>query len=636
MRSPYLNDGDVRLYLGDCIAVMAEMDAESVDAVVCDPPYGIGFMGKAWDAAAITERVERDNASRASLGPDSPSRPGRKKPRSSSAYGNRAIAAGPVRDHTLTRARSGSMHAGEYDLSLTANAAFAAWCETWAREALRVLKPGGHLLAFGGTRTFHRLTCGIEDAGFEVRDCLSWLYGSGFPKSLDVSKAIDRAAGAEREVVGNYTRGFRAEGSGLDGWQREAYSIAGAITAPATDAAREWQGWGTALKPGYEPAVVARKPHTPQSELAAEAARTKEELCAVVSYAATVTSWFEWLRASGLSSIASSLLGCLDDLSERASMCTTETASSLTTDLATLRFCLSETTRACITKAPTPPHGSSSGASAAEALSRSVLVKCERLSATIAGELAIALPAAPGQTQASALASAGPAWEPCVVARKPLTGTVAENVQQHGTGALNIDGCRIGTAETLGRTNKGREHYAQSSYTVAPDSRITFDRSDVAGGRWPANVAFDEEAAAMLDAQSGERPSGARAGGEYGGIGAGALYGHGGTATLSAIDANTGGASRFFYTAKASRADRSTNGANNTHPTVKPTDLMRWLVRLVTPPGGVVLDPFAGSGSTLVAARAEGFRSIGIEREEEYAEIIAARLSQLSLFSEAS
>jgi len=420
MRAPYLDDGDVRLYLGDCIEVMAEMDEGSVDAVVCDPPYGIGFMGKAWDAAAITERVERDNASRASLGPESPSRPGRKKPRSSSAYGNRAIAAGPVRDHTLTRARSGSMHAGEYDLSLTANAAFAAWCETWAREALRVLKPGGHLLAFGGTRTFHRLTCGIEDAGFEVRDCLSWLYGSGFPKSLN-----------------------------LDG---------------------EWQGWGTALKP---------------------------------------------------------------------------------------------------------------------------------------------------------------AWEPCVVARKPLAGTVAENVQQHGTGALNVDGCRI--AGDVPQVTQGVNSNG-SGYRVAT---VAQESNPHAAGRWPANVAFDEQAAAMLDAQRGERASspfrsassiGAKAERQNVSFAEQDYSGRGYT--------DNGGASRFFYTAKASRADRSTNGANNTHPTVKPTELMRWLVRMVTPPGGVVLDPFAGSGSTLVAARAEGVRCIGIEREDEYAQIIAARLSQLSLFSE--
>lgn len=339
MRAPYLDDGDVGLYLGDCLDVLREMDPESVDAVVCDPPYGLEFMGKEWDRYAPPQ--------------------------------------------------------------------FAAWCETWAREALRVLKPGGHLLAFGGTRTFHRLTCGLEDAGLEIRDCLSWLYGSGFPKSLDVSKAIEKAAGA----------------------------------------AREWQGWGTALKP---------------------------------------------------------------------------------------------------------------------------------------------------------------AWEPCVVARKPLAGTVAENVQQHGTGALNVDGCRIGAD---------------------------------GGGRWPANVALDEDAAAMLDAQSGVQRDGIavnRNRPEDGSTYNASSYMIGDKRRQDVGYGGSGGASRFYYTAKASRADRNTSGANNTHPTVKPTDLMRWLVRLVTPPGGVVLDPFAGSGSTLVAARAEGFRAIGIEREEEYAQIIAQRLSQLSLFAEAS
>jgi DNA modification methylase len=410
VKAPYLDDGDVRLYLGDCVEVMAAMPAESVDAVVCDPPYGLEFMGKEWDRA------------------DSPD-------------------------------------------------AFAAWCETWAREALRVLKPGGHLLAFGGTRTFHRLTCGIEDAGFEVRDCLSWLYGSGFPKSLDVSKAIDKAAGAEREVLGPTVAGAQVESTGRYG----AWGDGITPTAPATDAAREWQGWGTALKPG---------------------------------------------------------------------------------------------------------------------------------------------------------------WEPCVVARKPLAGTVAENVQAHGTGALNVDGCRIGMsdedAEFIRKT--ARPNTAGAEHIGAVMNRPPTPTVNVHGqGRWPANVVLDEQAAAMLDAQSGTSSSKAAAmplpmrpgfaGSRFGGDGAT------GDVTVRGFT-DTGGASRFFYTAKASRADRSTNGANNTHPTVKPTDLMRWLVRLVTPPGGVVLDPFAGSGSTLVAARAEGVRCIGIEREEEYARIIADRLSQLSLLSE--
>lgn len=348
--------------------------------------------------------------------------------------------------------------------------AFAAWCETWAREALRVLKPGGHLLAFGGTRTFHRLTCGIEDAGFEIRDCLSWLYGSGFPKSLDVSKAIDKEAGHWRgrdgAVVSENGSMSAANYERTDKGER------------GIDAARQWQGWGTALKPG---------------------------------------------------------------------------------------------------------------------------------------------------------------WEPCVVARKPLAGTVAENVQAHGTGALNIDGCRIRMSDEDRAVVDTRSGAGFGTNQCAHGGRDEGERfTSSPRGRWPANVALDEAAAAMLDAQSGERASGARKPGEYGGIGSGPIYGEGGATDLPGIDANTGGASRFFYTAKASRADRTSGGlANNTHPTVKPTDLMRWLVRLVTPPGGLVLDPFAGSGTTLVAARAEGFRAIGIEREEEYAAIIADRLSQLSLFSEA-
>ena len=206
-----------RIIAGDCVEQLAALEPESIDAVVTDPPYGIGFMGNAWDGAAI-----------------------------------RAAAVGGV-DHTTTRERSASMHAGEYDLRPSANRAFQEWSREWAVEALRVLKPGGHLLAFGGTRTYHRLTAGIEDAGFEIRDCLAWLFGSGFPKSLDVSKAIDKAAGAEREVVGrnpndreaNSAIDFNGKGNGF-------------ITAPATPEAAQWQGWGTALKPAHEPIVLAR------------------------------------------------------------------------------------------------------------------------------------------------------------------------------------------------------------------------------------------------------------------------------------------------------------------------------------------------------------------------------------------
>jgi site-specific DNA-methyltransferase (adenine-specific) len=296
-------------------------------------------------------------------------------------------------------------------------------------EALRVLKPGGHMVAFGGTRTYHRLTCAIEDAGFEVRDCLMWLYGSGFPKSLDVSKAIDK------------TR-------------------------------REWSGWGTALKP---------------------------------------------------------------------------------------------------------------------------------------------------------------AWEPIILARKPLIGNVATNVQEHGTGALNIDGCRV-DAESGGRPAILRRNDKSLDGDVY-GSGINGSKAIglTAKGRWPANLVLDEEAGAMLDEQTGELTSGARSktvirGSEKArGIYNKGWDGDGTTAYPDDVPASSGGASRFFYCAKASKKDR---GEGNTHPTVKPNALMRWLVRLVTPPGGIVLDPFMGSGSTGVAAKAEGFQFIGLELDPAYIEIARKRCGE--------
>ena len=289
-------------------------------------------------------------------------------------------------------------------------------------QCLRVLKPGGHLLAFAGTRTQHRMACRIEDAGFEIRDMIAWVYGSGFPKSLDVSKAIDKAAGVEREVVANQHRA--ATGRGHQGEGGYAYGETFNITAPATDAARQWQGWGTALKPALEPITVARK---------------------------------------------------------------------------------------------------------------------------------------------------------------PLEGTVAETVLQHGTGAINVDGCRVGTEIRLNQSagNKNLEHRT----TVTPISSHNETDGRECIGRWPANIIHDGSNEAALALKSG---------------------------------------TRFFYTAKAGKDDRETE---NNHPTVKPTMLMAYLCRLVTPSGGTVLDPFMGSGSTGKAATVNGFLFIGIERDPEYHKIAQARIS---------
>ncbi|MCA3736043.1 MAG: site-specific DNA-methyltransferase [Phenylobacterium sp.] len=302
--------------------------------------------------------------------------------------------------------------------------------EVWA-ECLRVLKPGGHLLAFAGTRTQHRMAVRIEDAGFEIRDMIAWVYGSGFPKSLDVSKAIDRAAGAEREFmpVGSSVKRLipGAEQDKTGSWIKDDGRIyQPGVSAPATDAARQWQGWGTALKPALEPITVARK---------------------------------------------------------------------------------------------------------------------------------------------------------------PLSGTVATTVLEHGTGALNVDGCRVGTDGGCAGAGAG----AGAGARVFGNGLNGSFAPTVPGlGRWPANLIHDgsEEVTGLL-----------------------------------------GEAARFFYTPKADGTDRNEGtDARNIHPTVKPTDLMQYLCRLVTPPGGTVLDPFMGSGSTGKAAQMEGFRFIGCERDPDYFAIAKARV----------
>jgi site-specific DNA-methyltransferase (adenine-specific) len=435
---PWHHDDRATVYNGDCLEVLRELPDASVDAVVTDPPYGLGFMGKAWDDPAAQGAATRPRADG---------------------------------DHTATpfkRARAeygGASYGGNYAAEM---AAFQAWCELWAAECLRVLKPGGHLLAFGGTRTWHRLACAIEDAGFEVRDSIAWMYGSGFPKSLDVSKAIDKAAGAERQVVGLDSAWLarnpprqKPAGTEYDGGWSDGEKGA-TVTAPATDAARKWSGWGTALKPAHEPIVVARK---------------------------------------------------------------------------------------------------------------------------------------------------------------TLVGTVAANVLEHGTGALNINACRIGTEGATKRSS-------QESTKTSAGWTTGHDVVPLNAGRWPANVVLDEDQAAELDRQSGVSSSSARVGQRCGKpmgvLGAFAVQD---TAVMGHND--SGGASRFFYVAKAPARERP-KVDGTAHPTVKPLTLMRWLCRLVTPPDGVILEPFAGSGTTVEAALLEGFRVVAIEREADYLPLIQARLDRVA------
>jgi len=338
---------------------------------------------------------------------------------------------------------------------------YQAWCEEWATEALRVLRPGGHLLAFSGNRTHHRLFSGVEDAGFEIRDTLTWHYGSGFPKALDVSKAIDDAKGAEREVIGEHPSPLATDG---DTYGDYTNGDRPQVTAPATPESERWDGWRTTLKPATEFVVMARA---------------------------------------------------------------------------------------------------------------------------------------------------------------PLEGTVAETVQEWGTGALNIDGCRIehdGDKRTFQRVNIGNQSKQKYGNYQNDGTRADGTTSE---GRYPANVVFDAAEAERLDRLKGEREAGdprpeRGEGGIWnesvGGVPCGPQYG------------DTGGPSRYFYTSKATRAERTLDGKiDNSHPTVKPADLTEWLVRLVTREGQVVLDPFAGTGTTLKAAKDLGREFIGIEQQARWADVARVR-----------
>ena len=616
--------GNAELWWGDCLEVLPLLPENSIDSIVTDPPYGLSFMGKDWDHGI----------------------PG---------------------------------------------------VHFWI-EALRVAKPGAYLLAFGGTRTFHRLVVAIEDAGWEIRDCVMWLYGSGFPKSLDISKAIDRAAGAEREVVGVYKdpngRDYTLEKSGHDGYAKTPLSMgkdAGVerrlLSAPATEAAKQWQGWGTALKPAHEDIIVAMKPFTLPALIDILVQKIGGAICQLPLYAkdagrnlllnqnesAAASNSALWIAVEKCNTLADlyvlmdtlpseseiplSLntgllwLNCLGDLSQAMSMFTTEMESSLKMDLKTLNSLSSMSTVATITQELTQQLGIGLNASTAASIFNAVNAKLD----------SILIPSAPGLvTSKGEQKVLHPDFCQVIMARKPFKGTVAENVLEHGTGGINIDGCRVDFAneKDLESAKWGRgTDILGGNYVGATHSsgKTNIEANPI--GRWPANLIHDGSDEVLecflesLGAQGdikGTEPSctggeGTNCFGKYNRIGSRAKRN------------DEGSASRFFYCAKASKSDRNegchdieaqikdaeyrqpTGNAmvdrihgcgkksSNHHPTVKPTDLMRYLCRLVTPPGGTVLDMFMGSGSTGKAAEEEGFKFIGIDLEREYLDISVAR-----------
>jgi DNA modification methylase len=341
--------------------------------------------------------------------------------------------------------------------------------ELW-KEVYRVLKHGGHVISFGGTRTYHRMVVNIEDAGFEIRDQIMWLYGSGFPKSHNISKAIDKIQGAEREVLG-VSENWRNSKRDREkfGKMEVRGKNAGLITASVTEQAKKWEGWGTALKPANEPICLARKP-----------------------------------------------------LSEKS---------------------------------------------------------------------------------------------------------IAENVLKYGTGGINIDGCRVGTDGATKRSHQAEYPKDENGKEDRSENWMRKGHSilEIDLGRFPANVihdgseevlqGFPDNKGAFAPVKKGQKGFG---GDIYG------KYAQAGDDGKTFYNDGLGSASRFFYCAKASKTDR---GSANNHPTVKPTDLMRYLCRLITPPNGIVLDPFMGSGSTGKGAILEGFDFIGMELDPEYVEIAKARIT---------
>lgn len=434
--------------------------------------------------------------------------------------------------------------------------------EFW-KEALRVIKPGGHIVAFGGTRTYHRLACAIEDAGWEVRDCLGWLYSSGFPKSMDISKAIDKKLGAKREKVqgqfGNTSFGLIND----DSWKPHK-DVDSDI--PTTPEAEKWNGWGTCLKPAFEPIVLARKP-----------------------IEGTVADNVMKYGVGGIN-----IDGCRVP-SDGETICTH--SKNAKSDI------YGEYN-------PVVTHQSNGQ-------------KLGRFPANIIHD-------GSDEVLDAFDNKLNPNFEPIVLARKPLEGTVADNVLKYGVGGLNIEECRVPFESEEDKASAKPQGKATSKVGAlaggveSDRERTEFTPKEVSG-RFPANIIHDgsEEVLEVF-------PSNVKGGSWNTTKGARHFNNNGGKTDFEnhGADKSTGSAARFFYCAKASKKEK---GKENTHPTVKPIKLMEYLVKLIAPKGSIVLDPFMGSGSTGVAALNLGRKFIGIEKEPEYFKIAEGRLEKAKL-----
>lgn len=458
--------------------------------------------------------------------------------------------------------------------------------EVWA-ECLRVLKPGGHLLAFAGTRTQHRMAVRIEDAGFEIRDMIAWVYSSGFPKSHNFGCKC-------RGVPIPYTHG---EAQREQAFQRAVCVVQDADVQASLDTCK---GGGEVLQQGVPEQGT---PDAGWKELATAEVRTGQP---------RVEGWCDVLpqtRKLQADQVCAMPHGVPVDGEER------RVHHGAQADNGTDARTMLDTDGGCASQESQP--------AGQQARKPRVVSRQRNAQANGVGSCKVCGGLSRWAGWGTALK---PAMEPITVARKPLVGTVAANVVEFGTGAINVDGCRVPTdwsdrSDSWKQSGNRAETY-DGSGKVFPDSIGGTGIVCNPAGRWPANLIHDGSAEVV----EGFPESGVSSGGGMKRDGKnnnvyGAHCGHPLVADVGFGD--SGPAARFFYCAKASGKDR---GDDNKHPTVKPTDLMRYLCRLVTPPGGVVLDPFMGSGSTGKAATLEGFQFVGIEREAEYATIARARI----------
>ncbi len=616
-----------KLMLGDNMASLKKLPDNSIDSVVTDPPYALtpskgakaGFMGKLWDAEVPS-------------------------------------------------------------------------VEFW-KEVYRVLKPGGHILSFGGTRTYHRMVVNIEDAGFEIRDQIMWIYGSGFPKSHNIGKAVDKIEGNKREVVGTKTGGAyscNTENVGIkqvvidcnDG--RKTKPTRGEDFGLETKGNSQYEGYGTALKPAQEIICVAKKPEDTALNLFMNLIYNikKELLCQLKLNVNVVkensrlnqVEQKEVLDSAQLNveqkyNIQEDLQDLMDilqsklmehsnlniailwskilvELCEVMNKCTIEMKLSLITELKILNLLeWQNILNYIIHHKNNQIDGVNVNVLTAEIHFSALNLKLKDIQQHFAAE-----------NVTNKVKNLDSQNEPICVARKPLSEkTVAANMMKWGTGGINIDGCRIETSkDELEFLTKRSGVGGHQDDIVGGTSLNNYKYEANSEGRFPANIIFDEEAAQLLDEQSGVSKS------------------TGGKKDITITNNNNpskittniksgdhfndkGGASRFFYVAKVSKKERNMGldefedkttkifgeGVNkisgkisgnqeepkkNFHPTVKPINLMTYLIRLVTPENGIILEPFMGSGSTGVAAMLEGRRFVGMEMDEDYFKIAEKRI----------